>query len=107
MTPSDRDPNAADEKGRLDSAFRSQQLWDWTMADAIASGLSHGESPVVHVVGRFHIDFRGGLVQALDKLRPNTRTLTVSFADSWSDSLADADRERADFVIYVGPAPTP
>jgi uncharacterized iron-regulated protein len=89
----------------LDQTFRAQSLWDWTMADSATAALARGEMPVVHVVGRFHVDFRGGLVQAIEALRPDTRTLVVSFVDAWSDALAEDDAERGDFVIYVGPAP--
>jgi len=105
MTPSDDARSPEDRRSLLDAVFRSQSLWDWTMADAISSALADGGAPVVHVVGHFHVDFRGGLAQALEKLRLGTRTLVVSFADSWSDALAEADRDRGDFVIYVGPSP--
>jgi hypothetical protein len=43
-------------------------------------------------------------VQALERQRPDTSTLIVSYSASWSDQLAPADRGRADFVIYVGPS---
>lgn len=91
---------------RLDAMFRSQSLWDWTMAESIARAAETGGRPVVHVVGRFHIDHRGGLVQALEKLLPsNARVTTISFVDADSSSLRDEDRGRADYVIYVGPTP--
>jgi uncharacterized iron-regulated protein len=87
---------------RLDSGFRAQSLWDWTMADSIAKAIDEHGTPVVHVVGRFHSDFRGGLIEALLTIRPGTRVVTVSVVDAWSDSLRDADRNRADYVVYVG-----
>lgn len=88
----------------LDASFRAQSIQDWTMAESIARALEAGERPVVHVVGRFHSDFAGGLVQALQALRPQARILTVSFVDAFAPSLRDEDRERADLVIYVGPS---
>ena len=94
-----------DRRKQLDAAFRGQSLWDWTMADSIASALAAGDKPVFQVVGRFHEDFGGGLVQALEKLRPGVRVMTVSFVDAWSDSLRDEDKGRADYVVYVGPSP--
>lgn len=106
------DPNAAhgpapktpeESQKRLDSAFRGQSLWDWTMADSIAKALATNNRPVVHVVGRFHIDHHGGLILALEKLRPGVKVATLSFADTWSDSLSSEDKDRADFVVYVGP----
>lgn len=90
-------------RSRLDSSFRAQSLWDWTMADSIAIGVKKLGTPVVHVVGRFHSDFQGGLIEALLKIRPGTRVVTVSVVDAWSDSLRDEDRNRADYVVYVGP----
>ncbi|MBM3975631.1 MAG: ChaN family lipoprotein [Planctomycetes bacterium] len=92
---------------RLDDVYRSQHLWDWTMADALAALHADGHRPVVQVVGRFHSDKRGGLVQALERLRPGVRVVTVSFVNERADALRDADRGRADFVIYVGPSSEP
>lgn len=93
-----------ERQSRLDAGFRAQSLWDWTMAESVARGIDRSGSPVVHVVGRFHSDFAGGLVQALLKLRPGTRVVTVSVVDAWSESLQSDDRGRADFVAYVGEA---
>lgn len=101
------DPEAVEapevKQKRLDDGFRSQHLWDWTMADGLAGLLTDGNKPVVQVVGRFHSDKRGGLVQALEKLRPGVKVTTVSFVSETSDALRDDDKGRADFVIYVGP----
>lgn len=95
----------AAKKARLDATFRSQSLWDWTMADSVASAMSSG-APVVLVVGRFHVDHEGGLVQALRALRPGARVVVLSYIDAPAPAaLADADRGRADFVAYVGPGP--
>ena len=95
----------AKDPARFDAGFRSQSLWDWTMAESIARGLEAGDAPVVQVVGRFHTDFGGGLVQALKRQRPGARIFTVSFSEERSDHLEEGDRGRADAVIYVGPAP--
>lgn len=89
---------------RLENGLRAQSLWDWTMAEGITDALDAGRAPVVHVVGRFHSDFRGGLIEAVEKLRRGTRVVTISTVDAWSDTLRDEDRDRADYVIYVGPA---
>ncbi len=94
--------SAEELKTRLEAAFRAQSLWDWTMADSIGRGIDTDGRPVVHVVGRFHSDFYGGLVQALRRIRPGTGVVTVSVVDAWSDSLQSDDHGRADFVVYVG-----
>ncbi|MBC7835573.1 MAG: ChaN family lipoprotein [Phycisphaerales bacterium] len=92
-----------EERARLDASFRAQSTWDWTMAESVARGIDRQGTPVVHVVGRFHSDFEGGLVLALTKIRPGTRVVIVSVVDARSRSLKDEDRGRADFVAYVGP----
>lgn len=94
-------PMTPQRAAALDATFRSQWLWDWTMADSVARGLDQG-TPVLHVVGRFHTDFDGGTAQALRRLRPGVRLITVSFVDADSSSLREVDRGRADFVIYAG-----
>jgi len=108
MTPSsapahgETTPDPAARRTQLDAVFRSQQSWDWTMAESIANALAAEAHPVVHVVGRFHSDFDGGLIQALRKLRPGVRVLTISVAPADSNLLREDDRGRADFVAYVG-----
>ncbi len=105
MTPAGRDPKAEDEQARLSRVFRSQQMWDWTMGESIFLALGAGEAPVVQVIGRFHSDFRGGTVQALERLRPGTRALVVSFVNEPAPAaLASEDTGRGDFVLYVGPS---
>jgi uncharacterized iron-regulated protein len=98
------------KRANLEATFRSQVMWDWTMAQSVADarytprGIS---KPVVLVVGRFHIDDAGGTVQALRRLAPQAKILTVSFVDSEgpkdpSVAAAKDDLTRADFVVYVG-----
>jgi uncharacterized iron-regulated protein len=97
-----------EQQARLDGSYRAQQLWDWTMADTAVRALAQGHRPVVTVVGRFHSDFTGGLPQAMSQLRPGARIVTISMVDEpplSPPALKPADRDRADFVIYVGPSP--
>ena len=88
---------------RFDSVYRSQALWDWTMADAVVEGVRGTHVPLVHVVGRFHVDHEGGTLQAIRLLRPGTRTCVVSFVNEDSAALKPEDKDRGDVVIYVGP----
>ncbi len=97
---------AADRRVALDATFRSQSMWDWTMAESVARGLDRGR-PVLLVVGRFHVDHDGGLTQALRSQRPDARILTVTFVDRDAPQAGGLHREdagRGDFIVYVGPA---
>ncbi|MFM9957545.1 MAG: ChaN family lipoprotein [Phycisphaerales bacterium] len=89
--------------------YRSQQMWDWTMAESVANAVDRGNRPVVLVVGAFHAEHDGGLLQALREIRPGTKVLTVSFLDSTKTEVpiggagttpGNVDRgPRADFVV--------
>lgn len=103
----DTDEARADARKKIDDLFRSQSVWDWTMADSVARSIEHGDTPTLLVIGRFHIDFRGGTVQALEYMRPGATHVTVTYVDAWSDALRDDDLWRADYVIYVGPSAAP
>jgi uncharacterized iron-regulated protein len=86
-----------------DDMFRSQSVWDWTMSHSVARLVDAGNTPAVLVVGRFHSDHRGGLVQALESQRPGTRIVTASFIETDAPStIPDEDKGRADFIIYAG-----
>ena len=99
------DPKSDKVKPRLDSVFRSQSLWDWTMADCVVDAVRGAQTPLVLVVGRFHVDHEGGTVQAIEHLRPGTRTFVVSYVNQASDKLQDDDKQRGDVVLYCGPQP--
>jgi uncharacterized iron-regulated protein len=111
-SPAKDEKAQAEHKARLDATFRSQSMWDWTMAQSVASAVAGGHKPTVLVVGRFHCDSDGGLVLALRKLRPGVRAVVVSFVDEAAPvsaageagRLRDEDRARGDFVVYVGPS---
>lgn len=93
----------ADQRRReAEAMFRSQSLWDWTMAESIARALEAGHRPVVHVVGRYHSDFEGGLVQALRAIRPGVAVVTLSVLPVSAAGLRDEDLGRADFVLHAG-----
>lgn len=87
------------------SFFRSQNVWDATMAESIVRLVASGARPVVHVVGRFHSDFDGGLTQRVREALPSARIMTISMVDAAleGDALRDEDAGRADVVVYIGP----
>jgi len=102
MTPADSTPTD-ESRERLDSVFRSQQMWDWTMGESVARALLSGEHPVFHVVGNFHVNHHGGTVQALERQLPGVRSIVVSYVTQWADELASEHVGRGDFVVYIGP----
>lgn len=99
------DPHGDPHGGAMDveGYFRAQALWDETMAQSIAGALADGHRPVFHVVGRFHVDHDGGLLQQLRTARPDAAVLSVSTVDRWYGPFDDDDRDRADVLVFVGP----
>ncbi len=100
----------ATEREKTDSMFRSQSIWDATMADSVRQALASGHAPVFLVIGQFHADFAdeggGGTVQALKAARPQTKVVVVSFQDADPNGgFRPEDKGRADFVVYCGPQP--
>ncbi len=92
----------AERSTALDATFRSQWMWDWTMAQSVARARALG-SPVVLVVGRFHVERDGGTVQAVRAQSPDVRTLVVTFVDEPAGAMMpESDRGRGDFVVFVG-----
>ena len=89
------------------AGFRSQYLWDSTMADSIARGMRDGARKVVHLVGRFHVEREGGTVIELRERTPGARILTIVMSRDDALTLRDHDRGLADIVIYTGKRPEP
>ena len=87
--------------------FRSQALWDRTMATSIARAGLLG-SPVVHVVGYFHIQFGSepggsGLIDDLREMyQPGERIVTIIMLDRVDQAVVEEDLNIADYVVYVG-----
>jgi uncharacterized iron-regulated protein len=91
-----------DNPAALDAIFRSQMVWDATMAQSILRARPTRHAKVIHLVGRFHSDFEGGLVQQIRKHRPRARVLVISMHPDDADALRESDQGRADIVIYTG-----
>ncbi len=90
-------------RGEIAAMFRSQQLWDATMAGSVLRAAAQpGVPKVVLLVGGFHSDFDGGLVQRLRRGNPDLAILTISLQALHSRRLRSEDRGRADVVVYTG-----
>jgi hypothetical protein len=90
---------------QFDAGFRSQMLWDATMAASIARARPSRTAKVVHIVGQFHSDFEGGTVLELRRRLPLARILTISMQRAEPDALREEDIGRADVIIYTGERP--
>ncbi len=82
--------------------FRGQLIMDATMAASIAEARRAGAEKVVHLVGHFHCDFEGGLVQELRYRDPDARILVITALAEAGTELRDEDSGRADLVVYTG-----
>jgi uncharacterized iron-regulated protein len=85
--------------------FRAQLVMDATMADSIAAAALGGggsAAKVVHLVGHFHCDFEGGLIQELRRRLPEARILVITLLSLDGAELGEDDIGRADFVVHTG-----
>jgi len=97
------DPPREPDPENVEATFRSQMTWDATMAASMARAIGIGRAPrVIHLVGQFHSDFRGGVVSQVRARAPWARIFTVSLQPARERALRDADLGRADAVIFTG-----
>jgi len=82
--------------------YRAQCVMDATMAASIVDHLNEHGGPVVHLVGQFHSDFNGGLIEQLRFMRPGIRISNISLQPVAADQLRDEDRGRADMIVFTG-----
>lgn len=96
-------PDGSPPDENLLAFFRSQQVWDATMAASIVRQARRSPK-VFHLVGQFHSDFDGGLVVRIRSLNPRLRILNISLQpDHLSPTFREEDRGRADIVVYTHP----
>ena len=58
--------------------FRSQQAWDATMAQSIVNAEPNKLKKVVLLVGQFHVEYDGGIVQELRQRNPSLNVFVIS-----------------------------
>jgi uncharacterized iron-regulated protein len=86
---------------QLDMLFRAHRVWDATMAETIVQARAAGADKVLHLVGGFHSEYNGGLIQELRARDPSARILVISMTARRSSRLAEGDVGKADVVIYT------
>jgi uncharacterized iron-regulated protein len=85
---------------QIDKMFRAHRVWDATMARSIVEARSDGRK-VMHLVGSFHSDYSGGLVQELRSRDPEASILVLCLTPKRGFTLSRDDIDRADFVVYT------
>ncbi len=96
-------PDESALNAQIEAFYRSQQVWDATMADAVARAVRAGHRPVVLVIGQFHSDYTGGTIDMIDRALQRERIVTISMVDA--DQPTEDDIDRADYLLMVGPRP--
>lgn len=92
-------PLSADPEN-ADAMFRSQSLWDATMADTVVRALKAGHGPVFLVVGAFHVMDDGGTKQLIRRARPRAKIVTFAVIRD-REAAGRVSSETADFVLFV------
>jgi uncharacterized iron-regulated protein len=103
MRNNDAEPTPDD----VDAVLRAQQVWDRTMSNSVLRARKAGATKVILVIGRFHGDFHGGILNELRAQSARLRLLYISTLQKDAFALQEDDRERADIVIYTGGVATP
>jgi uncharacterized iron-regulated protein len=88
--------------GATEALFRSQALWDATMADTVVQRLGAGARPFVLVVGSFHVERQGGVTQLVERWAPTKRRYVVVVAPRPPGAFVEADRGLGDAIFYAG-----
>jgi uncharacterized iron-regulated protein len=74
----DIDVTTIDPDDPLLPTFKSMQSWDATMAQSIVNANPSIQQKVILLVGQFHVEYDGGIVQELRKRMPSAGVLVVS-----------------------------
>jgi len=93
-----------------DLALQAQSLWDAAMADSIARFLKeHPGKHVLQINGAFHSEYHQGILEHLERYRPDTTSLVVTILRNKSfPSWKQADMNGiGDFVIVTDPRVKP
>ncbi len=79
--------------------FRSQQAWDATMAQSVVNAHPSGDRKVILLVGQFHVEYDGGIVQELRNRMPEAKILVVSIQREIPEEDWGGSPPIADFMV--------
>jgi uncharacterized iron-regulated protein len=99
-----------DLRAMTERFFEAQCLKDETMAESIAAAIAEAPDPVplvVHVNGAFHSDYGDGApARTLRRLpEADVRTVSIIPVDDLDSVSPDAERGRADFLVFTDGRP--
>ncbi len=83
--------------------FRSQQVWDATMAQSIVLAKPSNDRKVILLVGQFHVEYDGGIVQELRRRIPEVKILVISIQREIPEEKWRGDPPIADFLVVEHP----
>jgi len=79
----------------------AQSLWDATMAHSIVQSLSRNQR-IVHVTGYFHVQYRLGTVEHVERYMPHSESLTIVILPAEElDSLNSEQINIGDLVVLT------
>ena len=87
---------------QTEKMFRAHRVWDATMAESVVNARRATNVRIVHIVGNFHTDYNGGLVQELRARDPEARILVISIRPGRATTLPATDQGRANIMVYRG-----
>tara|TARA_Y100000589_G_scaffold266352_1_gene257560 strand:- start:6830 stop:7783 length:954 start_codon:yes stop_codon:yes gene_type:complete len=87
----------------IESFYKAQQVWDATMAQSVAQSVQQGDTPVILLVGRFHVDHEGGTVTEIRNLIPNHNIVTVTLESGRGEPLETGKGSPpSDIIVHTG-----
>ena len=93
------DVTTIDPNDPLLPMYRSQQTWDATMAQSIINTKPSMERKVLLLVGQFHVEYDGGIVQELRKRMPRASVLVISIQREFPEEDWQGTPPIADVMV--------
>ncbi len=93
------DINTIDPDDPMLPTFKSMQSWDATMAQSIVNANPSNSHKVILLVGQFHVEYDGGIVQELRNRMPGAKVLVVSIQRDIPEEDWQGDTDIADIMI--------
>ncbi len=79
--------------------FKSMQAWDATMAQSFIDASPSTEKKVVLMVGQFHVEYDGGIVQELRNRMPEVNVIVISIQKEMPDEDWQKEPRIADIMV--------